>query len=276
MCVELCLAAEERERQGAFNIAPLGAETTGNPPRSKQFGVLTSRPKRRGYSLQPLHPIGAGLVSVTAQAVANRAEDAVKLTDTQLVILSRAAQREDAAAEIPENLIGGAAHRVVAKLLREGLLLEVPSAPGMPVWRRDEEKGAIALRVTPAGLEALGIEASQRPYADPSPAPDAPLPGRSSNTPDSPGGGGSRERQVPRDGTKLAIVIGLLEQAAGASITDLTAATGWLPHTTRAALTGLRKRGYEINKAWEENGPTRYHIGADEYGSRPASIDAKA
>ena len=27
---------------------------------------------------------------------------------------------------------------------------------------------------------------------------------------------------------------------------ELVAATGWLPHTTRAALTGLRKRGYAV------------------------------
>jgi hypothetical protein len=50
----------------------------------------------------------------------------------------------------------------------------------------------------------------------------------------------------PRDGSKLALVIELLRRAGGATIVDLTQATGWLPHTARAALTGLRKRGYAV------------------------------
>ena len=36
----------------------------------------------------------------------------------------------------------------------------------------------------------------------------------------------------------------LLSRAEGATILALTEATGWLPHTTRAAITGVRKRGY--------------------------------
>jgi hypothetical protein len=60
------------------------------------------------------------------------------------------------------------------------------------------------------------------------------------------------ERPAPghlkRAGTKVAAVIGLLSRAGGASIDDLIVATGWLPHTTRAALTGLRKRGCRIER----------------------------
>jgi DNA-binding IclR family transcriptional regulator len=41
-------------------------------------------------------------------------------------------------------------------------------------------------------------------------------------------------------------VIALLERAEGAAIGELMATTGWLAHTTRAALTGLRKRGYTV------------------------------
>jgi hypothetical protein len=51
---------------------------------------------------------------------------------------------------------------------------------------------------------------------------------------------------APRGGSKLALVIDHLQRADGATIVDLTQATGWLPHTTRAALTGLRKRGYPV------------------------------
>jgi hypothetical protein len=51
---------------------------------------------------------------------------------------------------------------------------------------------------------------------------------------------------TPRAGSKLARVISLLQRSNGATIPNLTEATGWLPHTTRAALTGLRKRGYAV------------------------------
>ena len=45
---------------------------------------------------------------------------------------------------------------------------------------------------------------------------------------------------APRDGSKLALILDLLRRADGATIVDLTQATGWLAHTTRAAITGLR------------------------------------
>jgi hypothetical protein len=50
----------------------------------------------------------------------------------------------------------------------------------------------------------------------------------------------------PRDGTKLARVLELLQRDCGATLEELIAATEWLPHTTRAALTGLRKRCYTV------------------------------
>ena len=46
---------------------------------------------------------------------------------------------------------------------------------------------------------------------------------------------------TPRAGSKLARVIDLLQRSDGATILDLVEATGWMPHSTRAALTGLRK-----------------------------------
>ena len=42
----------------------------------------------------------------------------------------------------------------------------------------------------------------------------------------------------------MARVVGLLQRDRGATLAEIIAATDWLPHTTRAALTGLRKRGY--------------------------------
>jgi hypothetical protein len=57
-----------------------------------------------------------------------------------------------------------------------------------------------------------------------------------------------------RGPTKRAIVIGLLQRQEGASLADLVAATGWLPHTTRAALTRLRQAGHGLTKTTGEGG----------------------
>jgi hypothetical protein len=72
---------------------------------------------------------------------------------------------------------------------------------------------------------------------------------------------------APRGGSKLARVIELLERDHGATIAELIAATGWLAHTTRAALTGLRKRGYAvaIDRSDDKRG-SFYRIPAGETG----------
>ena len=72
---------------------------------------------------------------------------------------------------------------------------------------------------------------------------------------------------APRGGSKLARVIALLERDHGATIAELIAATGWLAHTTRAALTGLRKRGYAvaIDRSDDKRG-SFYRIPAGETG----------
>ena len=49
----------------------------------------------------------------------------MKLTDTQLMLLSAASQREDGGLELLPNLKGGACQKVVGKLLREGLIEEL-------------------------------------------------------------------------------------------------------------------------------------------------------
>jgi hypothetical protein len=77
-----------------------------------------------------------------------------RLTDTQLVVLSAASQREDRGLELPASVQGKAAGKVVAKLIRAGLVEEVRASGSLPVWRRDDES-AIALRITSAGLTAI-------------------------------------------------------------------------------------------------------------------------
>ena len=57
-----------------------------------------------------------------------------------------------------------------------------------------------------------------------------------------------------RGPTKQALIIGLLQRQEGATLADLAAATGWLPHTTRAALTRLRQAGHPLDKTKGETG----------------------
>ena len=56
-------------------------------------------------------------------------------------------------------------------------------------------------------------------------------------------------------------MIDLLQRSEGATITDLIEATGWLPHSARAALTGLRKRGYAVARERIEGGDAIYRVG---------------
>ena len=44
----------------------------------------------------------------------------------------------------------------------------------------------------------------------------------------------------------------MLTKDKGATLAALVEATGWLPHTTRAAMTGLRKRGFAIERTRHE------------------------
>lgn len=59
--------------------------------------------------------------------------------------------------------------------------------------------------------------------------------------------------------TKTDSVVALLKRKQGATLEDLTEATGWLPHTTRAAMTGLRKKGHAIERTTVD-GVSRYAI----------------
>ncbi len=80
-----------------------------------------------------------------------------RLTDTQLIILSAASRRDDRGVDLPANIKGEAARKAVDKLIRAGLLEEVRAAGSLPVWRRDDESGPMALRITKNGLEAIEV-----------------------------------------------------------------------------------------------------------------------
>jgi hypothetical protein len=183
-------------------------------------------------------------------------ENMSKLTDTQLIILSKAAARDDGAATIPANLNKASAAMVGPSLVARNLMQEVVSERGMPVWREDDQGERLSLIITSAGREAIGVvddgvelelqpaEVSSDPAVDDLRAYDEQEP----------------PALLPRASSKQALVIDMLSQEAGAALDDLVKATGWLPHTKRAALTGLRKRGFIIERGRDDIRGAFYRI----------------
>ena len=153
-----------------------------------------------------------------------------KLSDTQALILSAAAQRPDhIALPLPESLRGAAAAKVVGALLAKGFLQEVDAdmRRGEPVWRETGDGHGVTLVATDAGLAAIGIEPED---ANPAPAgaTDAPTeqsaPDTLTETEAAP------QARTPREGTKQATLIAMLRAPDGATIDEIVEATDWQPH----------------------------------------------
>jgi Protein of unknown function (DUF3489) len=186
-----------------------------------------------------------------------------KLTDAQRAVLSSAAGRADRLVDVSNP--AGPSRRAVAALIRRGFLAEVPVRPNRLHWRKDENK-PIGVKITADGMAALrskeparidakrGQGKRKQPAANAADAHDhaaVPL--------------------VGKPGTKQALIISLLRQDGGATLQDLMDATGWLPHTTRAALTGLRRKGLSLDKSKNAEGLTTYHIVSDAADRRRAA-----
>ena len=63
----------------------------------------------------------------------------------------------------------------------------------------------------------------------------------------------------PKGLTKSSLVLTLMQRDQGATLAELVDATGWQSHTTRAMLTGLRKKGHAIGRR-KRDGVTFYHL----------------
>ncbi|GHA33702.1 hypothetical protein GCM10007989_32410 [Devosia pacifica] len=170
-----------------------------------------------------------------------------KLSDTQAIILSAAAQREDRIAlPLPESLRGGAAAKVVGAMLAKGFLEEVDANMhnGEPVWRETGDGHGVTLVATDAGLAAIGKpeDANSAPTGANEPPSDAPAP----DTATEPQGG--PKARTPREGTKQAALIAMLRAPEGATIDEIATALQWAGHTVRGAMAGALKKklGLEV------------------------------
>ena len=177
---------------------------------------------------------------------------AIKLTDSQLVLLSAASRRDDQLLARPKYLRRDALDKLIDASLIEPVIVTATD----PAWHEDDGNVRHGYRITAAGLQAIGIEPESPDEAPPSGTFSHPEGSRGDDA------AGVRDKIVItlRAGSKRALVLSLLQQEQGASLDDLVQATGWLPHTTRAALSGFRKQGTTIERIQAAGEPSRYRV----------------
>jgi predicted ArsR family transcriptional regulator len=186
-----------------------------------------------------------------------------KLSDAQAVILTAAAQRDDGAVlPLPESLRikGGAVDKVLKSLKAKGLI----DHQGTP--RGDDPP---PLRITRAGLQAIGVETEDDGSEGATPADtgatsadagaqavegrahrteadSAATPAGSNAKVAKPGKAAPAKKPTPRTGTKQALMIELLKRPEGATVEQIAAATGWQHHTIRGAISGALKKKLDL------------------------------
>lgn len=144
------------------------------------------------------------------------------LSAAQLAVLTPALARENRCIyPIVAPLRGGAVGNVAKSLLRMGLLEEVVADDDTSVWRCDDDGRLLTLIAKRETGNAMSD--ADRPRCD---VPLEPSP------------------EIPRPAEKpkfyaRGILVELLCRPDGAMIAEMTAATGWLPHSVRGALSGV-------------------------------------
>jgi hypothetical protein len=202
----------------------------------------------------------------------------MKLSDTQLLILSSASQRADHAALLPANLKGGAAKKVVDRLLNEKLLQELRAKDDMPVWRRGDDNRPYSLRITKAGLSAIELAEAPDDNAAAGPnevaGPDVSTQAKSNERP----GRAKRSRAKKtaavstrtakpspdraRPDSKQHKIVALLQRPEGATLDVLVKETQWQKHSVRGFLAGTVRKKLKLPLLSEKiDGIRNYRIG---------------
>ena len=207
-----------------------------------------------------------------------------KLTDTQLLILSAASQRDDRGVELSEKLQGEAPRKAVDKLIRAKLLEKVRAGGSLPVWQRDGEGGPLALRITKSGLKAIAVEDDGTSATkEPSIGNAAEgMPSRTRGCVAAQKSIGKKHRhgkaktktgtqRDKRPDSKQARVIDMLRASAGTSIAVIMKATGWQQHSVRGFFAGVVRKKLGLNLNSEKVDGERIYRIADRGAAYSAS-----
>lgn len=179
----------------------------------------------------------------------------ITLTDTHRVILAKAASLDSRRVlPMPTTIAQDAESvaMVVAELIRDGLLVEVPAESDTAIWRRDDVDENITLLITDAGMEAIGVACGEVPTPSIMPIPPA-----------------LAFSKAPPEASKLQIIIALLQRPEGAVIDELASATNWQKHSVRGAISAAlkTKRGLVVSSDLVEGRGRVYRI--ETPGGRP-------
>ena len=161
----------------------------------------------------------------------------IKLAPSHLAILTSAFGRDDGIAVRPRDLKPAVAAKVAAKLVELALVREVRTKGDMPPWREDEQGHVYSLKILKAGRTAVQAVTPTSVAASTTISSDGAVAYQPIE---------ETQVQTAKARSKRAMVVALLNRKEGVTIDDRMAARGWLPHTTRAALSGLRKSGVAI------------------------------
>lgn len=182
----------------------------------------------------------------------------MKLTDTQLIILSKASQREDHAVAATDKR--SATRDAVKALLKAKCLKPVPKIVGTTSWPCNDGEAAVSLVLTAKGLKSIeggNNELAQTERVEPSSYRVSRKGDASATQAEKPTHSGVRET------SKLATLITLLKRPKGVGLDEMCKATSWQAHSVRGAISGALKKklGLAVTSAIE--GETRiYRIAA--------------
>src|SRR3982075_1040523 len=205
----------------------------------------------------------------------------MKLSDTQLLMLSSASQRTDNAALLPANLKGSAVKKVVDRLLNEKLLQELRAKDDMPVWRRGDDKRPYSLRITKAGLRAIEVEdvadaPDNNAATDPNivAAAEVTTEAKSSERPSRAKRSGAKKTAAvsakatkaspdrAKPDSKQEKIVALLQRPKGATLDVLVKETQWQKHSVRGFLAGTVRKKLKLPLLSEKiDGVRTYRIG---------------
>ncbi|MBS1833233.1 MAG: DUF3489 domain-containing protein [Acidobacteria bacterium] len=177
----------------------------------------------------------------------------MKLTDSQLVILSAAAKRSDGSVlPLPKSvkLNKGATTLVLKSLLKHKLVAEEFAERESEAWREGGDGQRFALSITPAGMKAIGVEEAPDTKAS---GPSSKWDSRKARPTDGPAASApsKKSKTAVREGTKLSALIALLSRKSGATLEEAAKVTGWQHHSIRGAMSGAlkKKMGLKIDSS---------------------------